>query len=65
MPCKLTASVHTQPRPPTINTPAGYLLGTRQTLLETFDGGKTWEPRTIEVSHLGPGLGGALPWQGA
>lgn len=26
----------------------GFLLGTRQTLLETFDGGKTWEPRSIE-----------------
>jgi len=26
----------------------GFLLGTRQTLLETFDGGKTWEPRVLE-----------------
>lgn len=29
----------------------GFLLGTRQTLLETFDGGKTWEPRTIEAAQ--------------
>lgn len=26
----------------------GFLTGTRQTLLETFDGGKKWEPRYIE-----------------
>ena len=26
----------------------GFLTGTRQTLLETFDGGKRWEPRYIE-----------------
>ena len=26
----------------------GFLTGTRQTLLETFNGGKTWEPRFIE-----------------
>lgn len=26
----------------------GFLTGTKQTLLETFDGGKTWEPRYIE-----------------
>jgi photosystem II stability/assembly factor-like uncharacterized protein len=26
----------------------GFLSGTRQTLLETFNGGKTWEPRYIE-----------------
>jgi len=25
----------------------GFLVGTRQTVLETFDGGKTWEPRYI------------------
>ncbi|GBF88779.1 photosystem II stability assembly factor chloroplastic [Raphidocelis subcapitata] len=29
----------------------GFLLGTRQTLLETLDGGKTWEPRTIEAAR--------------
>jgi len=29
---------------------AGFLLGTRQTLLETKDGGKTWEPRNIEAA---------------
>lgn len=28
----------------------GFLLGTRQTLLETFDGGKTWEPRAVEAA---------------
>ena len=26
----------------------GFLLGTRQTLLETFDGGVSWEPRVLE-----------------
>lgn len=26
----------------------GFLTGTRQTLLETFNGGKSWEPRYIE-----------------
>lgn len=26
----------------------GFLTGTKQTLLETFNGGKTWEPRYIE-----------------
>jgi photosystem II stability/assembly factor-like uncharacterized protein len=26
----------------------GFLTGTRQTLLETEDGGKTWEPRFFE-----------------
>lgn len=28
----------------------GFLLGTRQTLLETFDGGKTWESRSIQAA---------------
>eukprot|EP00798_Chlamydomonas_sp_ICE-L_P008833 gene8833-90_t len=28
----------------------GFLLGSRQTLLETKDGGKTWEPRSIEAA---------------
>jgi hypothetical protein len=28
----------------------GFLLGTRQTLLETVDGGKTWQPRDIEAA---------------
>lgn len=28
----------------------GFLLGTRQTLLETLDGGKTWEARDIEAA---------------
>lgn len=29
---------------------AGFLLGTRQTLLETLDGGKTWNPRSVEAA---------------
>ncbi|KXZ52071.1 hypothetical protein GPECTOR_10g1094 [Gonium pectorale] len=29
----------------------GFLLGTRQTLLETFDGGKTWKPRSIDAAR--------------
>jgi len=28
----------------------GFLLGTRQTLLETFDGGKTWEKRSVAAA---------------
>jgi len=28
----------------------GFLLGSRQTLLETKDGGKTWEPRVVEAA---------------
>jgi len=28
----------------------GFLLGSRQTLLETLDGGNTWEPRDIEAA---------------
>lgn len=28
----------------------GFLLGTRQTLLETFDGGKTWAPRSVAAA---------------
>jgi photosystem II stability/assembly factor-like uncharacterized protein len=28
----------------------GFLLGTRQTLLETFDAGKTWTPRNIDAA---------------
>jgi photosystem II stability/assembly factor-like uncharacterized protein len=32
---------------------AGFLLGSRQTLLETFDGGKTWEPRTVAAARVG------------
>jgi len=26
-------------------------VGTRQTLLETVDGGKTWEPRLVEAAE--------------
>ena len=28
----------------------GFLLGTRQTLLETTDGGKTWAPRDVAAA---------------
>ena len=30
---------------------AGFLLGSRQTLLETKDGGKTWEPRSVAAAQ--------------
>jgi photosystem II stability/assembly factor-like uncharacterized protein len=30
---------------------AGFLLGTRQTLLETFDGGNTWQQRDIDAAR--------------
>ena len=30
---------------------AGFLLGTRQTLLETKDGGRTWEPRSVQAAQ--------------
>lgn len=30
-----------------LNWSAGFLLGTRQTILETKDGGNTWAPRSI------------------
>lgn len=33
------------------NADHGFLLGTRQTLLETLDGGKTWEKRIIESAR--------------
>jgi hypothetical protein len=47
------------PPPPHLQPPSlphahaqtGFLLGTRQTLLETFDGGKTWEPRIVEAAQ--------------
>ena len=29
----------------------GFLLGTRQTLLETKDGGRTWEPRSVQAAQ--------------
>lgn len=38
---------------PTFVCSAGFLLGSRQTLLETFDGGKTWEPRTVQAAQVG------------
>jgi len=37
----------------TIHTLPGFLLGTRQTLLETFDGGKTWASRSVEAAQVG------------
>jgi hypothetical protein len=30
---------------------AGFLLGSRETLLETMDGGKTWSPRSIAAAR--------------
>lgn len=30
---------------------AGFLLGTRQTLLETLDGGRTWNARSIDSAR--------------
>jgi photosystem II stability/assembly factor-like uncharacterized protein len=30
---------------------AGFLLGTRQTLLETKDGGKSWNPRKVAAAQ--------------
>lgn len=38
-------------RDPACCAPPGFLLGTRQTLLETFDGGKTWNPREVEAAR--------------
>ena len=29
---------------------AGFLLGSRETLLETKDGGRTWEPRSVAAA---------------
>ena len=29
----------------------GFLLGSRQTLLETKDGGRTWEPRSVAAAQ--------------
>lgn len=31
---------------------AGYLLGSRQTLLETKDAGRTWEPRAVAAAQV-------------
>ena len=33
--------------PRIVTLPSGFLLGTRQTLLETNDGGYSWEPKTV------------------
>ena len=30
---------------------AGFLLGSRETLLETKDGGRTWSPRTVAAAQ--------------
>lgn len=37
-----------------VDSNRGFILGTRQTLLETQDGGKTWEKR--EVPNLDEGI---------
>ncbi len=34
-----------------VHAPAGFLLGSRETLLETKDGGRTWEPRTVAAAR--------------
>ena len=39
------------PCPTVLQCSAGFLLGSRQTLLETLDGGNTWEPRDIEAAR--------------
>lgn len=36
---------------------AGFLLGTRQTVLETFNGGKTWEQRFLGQTDVSCGTG--------
>jgi photosystem II stability/assembly factor-like uncharacterized protein len=33
-----------------VTYPAGFLVGARQTLLETFDGGVTWTPRNVDAA---------------
>lgn len=51
----------------------GFLVGTRQTVLDTFDGGKTWEPRYVGNEGLDDGEDGnefnfrfnAISWGGA
>jgi len=35
-----------------VHAPAGFLLGSRETLLETKDGGRTWEPRTVAAARV-------------
>lgn len=34
------------------NPQHGWLVGTNSTLMETTDGGKTWEPRTLELDQV-------------
>jgi len=38
------------------NPQKGYLLGSRETLLETLDGGRTWAPRTLPASTRDEGF---------
>jgi hypothetical protein len=49
MPCSRGLRFGNQPLP--ASACAGFLLGTRQTLLETFDGGRTWKPRSVEAAR--------------
>jgi len=47
----LESSASAEVRQPTCAYDAGFLLGTRQTLLETKDGGKSWTPRSIQAAQ--------------
>ena len=51
-PDTLDSAAERQPlhRHQAIDHHAGFLLGTRETLLETKDGGRTWKQRSIEAA---------------
>lgn len=57
--CELSCLALVWPHPP---DPPGFLLGSRQTLLETFDGGKTWAPRTVQAAQVGAAQAGFDPF---
>ena len=42
---------------------AGFLLGSRETLLETKDGGRTWSPRSVAAAQDEGVLATRLCWQ--